>query len=572
MESAPLEAAQAQLRKASSFATRADYTRVSALHSEAAREFATAGASTQDSEAARVLTLLEQHHARLARIVKSQGAVSSSKTLQGSAEATTSAIAATTGGVQQKPPSHYKSLSPRSAKTFQPSAKDPTSSLATNLASARGIPSKSVVGDHTGRPNSKPGRSALDPAPTSAGRGYAAGQPSNEVSRSSQQYGTNSGSTQSSNGDLEADDPSNLSDEPPSVIQDAYARFQSSFGYLFSSLSSPLAFAGLPLNPDATTVTATAGPDPMQTKRKKSSRPAQAVETPSLKSARGGPLDVASLFSPAALKAAQTPDPPAAHLAESFYVIPSDLSGRLVTPLGTSVMLSSATLHSYSTAHLPPAGSTFSPSSVKRPPSRGASTGPMRAGTSSSNKSPEELQLENAALRAQVDHFSSRLQAFQSASQSAGMALHQSLRSLRAPTSPERSSGRPGSSQRPEGKSTIPASGEQGGGRRGEEEAEAEAEELKRLKAELLRLGGDNAKLKRSADRYREKYRAGQKEREREREREKEGGQKEGRRRERESAGTGTGVAAGAGGAGVIVSVGSGGGAAGTAAGGRQTG
>ena len=211
---------------------------------------------------------------------------------------------------------------------------------------------------------------------------------------------------------------------PTTKADESFNRFYTTFESLFTKLSAPLAFAGLPLNPDADNVpspvpaVATA-PFP-QTPDKRPKAKTRATASP----------EYSRLFSPAALRAIRE-EPGNTNLgaAESFYVVP--------TTGGTMPYASILARHGASNVQ-----PTFSRDSTglsedidefvdaretPGPPSPLASRekrGPITA----SGKTLEELELENSGLRSICDELSRRLWQFEMSSQMSQQALHQSIR------------------------------------------------------------------------------------------------------------------------------------------------
>lgn len=262
---------------------------------------------------------------------------------------------------------------------------------------------------------------------------------------------------------------------------EAFNRFYNTFESLFSKLSAPLAFAGLPLNPDADLSAPTAAvggnnPAPRGTQRHRPSR--RATVDP----------EYSTIFSPAALAAVR--EEPGANLggAESFYLVP--------TTGGTMPYASilgrhrdrhhDRTLSRDSTGLSDDLDNFVDARESPGPPSPLLSRKDIsKTGTSSGGKTLEELQLENDSLRGVLDETSRRLWQFEMSAQMGSVAIHQSIKASLNQKS-----------------ANSPAASETGvEGRTAELE-----EELARMKKEVGRLGREKEKLNTVVVRYRERW------------------------------------------------------------------
>jgi hypothetical protein len=274
----------------------------------------------------------------------------------------------------------------------RPPRRDLTSSIASNLATARGKPSSQrralpvtpeVTAQHVG------------------GKIVAQSTPSPSI-------------------------PASLHTKSPGTVRstaasnDTFQTFFNSFESLFSRLSAPLAFAGLPLTNDPSSDPPPPEPE-KQTKRHSRHASTRATADP----------DLSTLFSAPALRAIKE-DAGSAFAHESFYVVPTSGGTRSYAGIvrGPSDLEDGAEgsdgefVDAYETL----AGSQ-SPRSVRgsvlRPGKK--NKGPKEA-RSAGGKTMEELELENTALRQLLDRQSKRLQMWEASAQSQSMALAQSLR------------------------------------------------------------------------------------------------------------------------------------------------
>ncbi|KAG8525732.1 uncharacterized protein KY384_000492 [Bacidia gigantensis] len=232
--------------------------------------------------------------------------------------------------------------------------------------------------------------------------------------------------------------PKGTSKEPEqlpsaSKTEDTFNRFYSTFETIFSKLSAPLAFAGLPLNPESDAVGTLDSISQQSTQSKATStRPkphTRATASP----------EYSRLFSPAALRALREDAGTAGlNTTESFYVVPTT-GGAL--PYASILARQTASRHQKQHSRATTAGGVDadlsdefvdaretpgnSPEiSLKQKRVRGSGTGVKTA----SGKTLEELELENTGLRSICDELSRRLWQFEVSSQMSHGALHQSLR------------------------------------------------------------------------------------------------------------------------------------------------
>ncbi|KAI9771031.1 MAG: hypothetical protein M1835_006476 [Candelina submexicana] len=464
MEAASLTRAHTHARNAVRDFHKSNSVAASEEHELAAGEFSSAAKATEDTEALRILNLLEQHHMKLSQALRSDPAIPGP------------APPAASNSLQQPRPSSPRRQSQPAPSLSSPHRPPPPSSIASDLASARGIPSlsqqrrgvtapTSLSAQHAGgKILSPPARTTkhreerprLD-SPSRRGEARqsspAAGRPSkNTQTKDQKQAKTASGKEQ----------PTPTNDEP-------FQRFYATFEGLLSRLSAPLAFAGLPLRPEEPAAAVS------PTKSEHQQEKATTAETEP---------DVTRLFSKAALRAMRDEHGPGSGGlggAESFYVVPT--TGGTISYAG---ILSRAEQEARLQGLIPDNNEhgedefvdaretpqPISPGLKKRPPK----------GT----KTMEELQLENSALKHLSDTLSRRLQMWEVNAQSSSLALQQSLRTLPTTGSPTPS--------------------EAGGAARADETVRELEEQLRVMRRDMEKMGRENEKLRGVVVRYRERW------------------------------------------------------------------
>ena len=379
--------------------------------------------------------------------------------------------------------------------------RDLGSSITSNLASARGIPSNrqrrgiqppaQVTAQHAeGRVLSPPRR----------------GRPSEQDPRSPMDIRTRptSASRLAAKSDLDALHSTKGTAQTLTQPEDSFSRFYATFEGLLSKLSAPLAFAGLPLAPeDNTTLTP-------NTEKSRHDHRAPLTNEP----------DVTRLFSKAALRAVREEHGPGGAGfggAESFYVVPTTGGtisyAGILNRTGRESRISEGMIDEddeFVDARETPSSQPVSPGLLKK-------RGLYAHGNSKpvNTKTMEELQLENEALRAIADDLSVRLHRFEVNAQNSTMALHMSMRAFHSPTTsavspvmatgPQSSHLHPQTTTKPSTATGAVVSG--GGSASAAEEKLRELEEVLRQKdKEKEKLKKENEKLKGVVERYREKW------------------------------------------------------------------
>lgn len=456
-------------------------------------------------QAFRTLKLLEQHHEKLSQLLKFQTShpvPPKTDIPSGEVEAAppipAQPSAKAQDGIQHRPQSQSHPVTHRPQR-------DTSSSIAGTLASARGIPSNKQR--RSGQPSSPAvaqqnaeGKIVAPPRRSKLAEGssnnHVEGSTSEKPVATTHSPRREEAATQSEK--AVPDD----SKKPP---EDAFNRFYTTFESLFSKLSAPLAFAGLPLNPDADDSTAndlaspTKPPSKLPASKSKQARPSnprRATAEPAY----------SQLFSPAALAAVREEPGNAALGApgESFYVVPTT-GGTM--PYAS--ILARHQQHSSSGGHhharslsrdstglsedidefVDARETPGMESPVMSRTRKGGSGGPNQ-------KSMEELQLENESLRGVLDEMSRRLWQFEMGAQMGSVALHQSIRASlnRGP-----SDGTPAAASKDDGGGAAAAAAAEG-------RLAGVEEEMRRQKKEMERMGRENEKLKGVVGRYRERW------------------------------------------------------------------
>lgn len=354
-------------------------------------------------QALRILGLLEDHHRKLAGLIK--------EAPRKDASAPSAARTASSSTSSPTPPASRRRL--------------PQSSIATNLAEKRGIPSARRTTSGT----------PLNVAGAIVARNEQLSTPVRDLLAQQSRKAELSKSKEATKEKEAAPQPAS----PPA--EDNFRRFYSAFGGVISAISAPLAFTSLPLNPTAPTPV----PEPAQeVKPAKTKSRAQSPEAS--RTVKSSVPDLAALISKPALRALREDGAPPLGPNESFYLVPT--SGGTVTY--ASILRdpnAPAQLHPVNQGSGSLKGSSHeefvdaredvgppSPTAARRPCSRGQSTSGVTAqrtipaGRGAGLKTMEELALENETLKTLVDKQAKRIQMWETNSQNSFNALAQSFR------------------------------------------------------------------------------------------------------------------------------------------------
>ncbi|KAJ2895388.1 hypothetical protein MKZ38_006619 [Zalerion maritima] len=404
-------------------------------HTLAAGEFAIVGGSTSNIEVMRTLKVLEDHHRRLAEIIKAP--TGSPITSSSSSEKTLSSPASSSLGSDPRLPAPADASAQKSHAQPLPSlhpprqivsSRDVSSSIASNLASARGIRTK--YGQVLSPAISK------DQAPGSSSRSKGAGL-SDRNARPSW--------TPPLPANLPSGTYSNTSSGmvlvgmSKSPGQDGYSRFSSAFGTLVNALSGPLSYAGLPLSStEPEPEPPSAAPEPSNPRRKRakqgtatSSAPAEPeLQNIYAKSALGSMSYNGSLAS------------------DSFYVVPtSGLTMSYANILNFAEKEKRRQEASRGFGEMSDIPEDLEEDDFVDAQETQIPLSPAvrrRVGKTQGDKdiynAIEELYTENQNLKEMLDKVTKRLHAFEASAQTSSMRLAESMRLMR-PTSPASSGG-----------------------------------------------------------------------------------------------------------------------------------
>ena len=459
-------------------------------HALAAGEFARAASGTGSAEALRTLRLLEQHHQRLSELLRYPSENPPSTT---SAEPDVQVVAekplSTSAAVAELRASK-SDLGPRSQSPLRnpPSLQHPrrlpprdlSSSIASNLASARGIRANYTRQPLSPSVSTHQAPGSLEALPRRDGKRPKV--PSIPEHAQPSWVPPTQAAPQKVASQIATAKTSAAPEQASTSTEEGFSRFYNTFESILSKLSAPLAFAGLPLISEEGP--APSAPEPTSSKKRYSGS----------KERTGSDPDLTKYISRAALRASAR-DGQSGN--DSFYVVPT--TGHTVS---YAQIMSfdqkerrrmAASIHSenpdvfsepneeedFVDARETPMPT--SPSFTRKGSSRKLS------GRDLENK-VEELDMENKSLKDCIDKLSKRLHAFEMSAQQSSMALQESMRLMR-PMSPAR---------------------EQASDRGGDEALQRRVLELEEHVAlggkEIDRLGKENEKLKTVVARYRERW------------------------------------------------------------------
>ncbi|GES58034.1 subunit 21 of Mediator complex [Aspergillus terreus] len=503
METAPLTLAHSHARNAVLETRKSNPVAASEEHDLAAGEFAAAAQSSSDREALRTLQLLEQHHKQLAQILRFQHEHPHSAPSVGSTDPGTAKALSQPTDTQQQPPK-------LTAHPRLPTRE--SSSIASNLASARGIPAQP--------------RRASPASPTvsaqQAGAKMVDGPTkirTSERLRGTQAHGTKERSSRPSAPRQPWSPPSISPTEitsqeyvpPPveslrprdkqSLTDEGFQKFYSTVEGLISKISAPLAFAGLPLGLDGASQAESNRKSPADTR-------VDRHHATSDRHVSSADPDISKIFSKAALQAIRdSTGGGTGNTAESFYVVPT--TGGTVSYAGILARKDKDarrnSLDVDDDDDFVDARETPASPEVYQSLSRGKGKfgrGSEKLTSLQNPKTMEELQMENQALRHLSDTLSKRLHMWEVNAQSSSMALQQSLKAMHHQNIPS-------PEQHPQSSSAVPSpvSALSAPPVSEHDQRVKELEELiKRSEKELEKVGRENEKLRNVVGRYRERW------------------------------------------------------------------
>ncbi|KAL9617524.1 MAG: hypothetical protein Q9160_007682 [Pyrenula sp. 1 TL-2023] len=470
MEHSSLTLAHNHARNALSETRKSNPVAASEEHDLAATEYAAAIEGISDSEALRTLNLLEQHHKKLGQILKFQHENPSTKSesLEGQAPESTPKVERLPDenpkdeNSSKNTAQEHTHAPPRLAPGSRSATRKVSTSIASNLASARGIPPnqqsrRGATASPTLSVQQADGRFATHGS--SSGRKKTKNGSSRHETTSSSSNAATPLPTLSSKVPepiLKADQTSTHESQSPSNEQ-TFQQFYSAFETVISKISAPLAFASIPLTGSSAKPAAEPKATPSDALKKLKAQP-WTNDNPSSSAsihANAGlddsPVDYSKLISKAAFRAVSEDNPSAfgnGNPAESFYVVPTtggtvSYAGILNLPEKTSFEgssrahtrklsnISEDTIDNFVDAReMPSSSASASPEISKDRQSRKQSKRQDSVTKTVGGKSMEELYLENQTLRNISDNLSKRLHMWEVNAQSSSAALQQSLRSL----------------------------------------------------------------------------------------------------------------------------------------------
>jgi hypothetical protein len=397
----------------------------------AAGEFSNAAKGITSAEALRTLQLLEKHHEKIAELLKYtlEHPVQPDSDFKEAEQKATQVVGSETESKAPKGGQANIAQTKSSSATGHipqqrryPPSRELSSSIASNLASARGIRSK----QHRGQPVAPSVSTDQAPGNLDVRKDGSRSQMQSMLHQKGKPSWVPPASVA---GEPAQAERSTMQETIPSQPEEGVSRFYSTFGSIINRLSAPLAFAGLPLITEES-ITETSTPVEPSPKR---------VGRPNHRQTASPEPEVSKIYSHAALGALSHP------ANDSFYVVPK--TGHTVSYAGIlnfdqkEKRRMAASIHSDAgffdddDDDFVDARETPVPLSpvLQRRIGKGRSEKDFR-------NAIEELQTENENLKSVLDRVSTRLHAFEAQAQNSHMALQESMRLLR-PGSPLSSSG-----------------------------------------------------------------------------------------------------------------------------------
>ncbi|EFQ93451.1 hypothetical protein PTT_09194 [Pyrenophora teres f. teres 0-1] len=397
MESAHLTHAHDHARTAATATLTNSVLTAGQEHDKAARAFHDAAQDTHNTEALRILSLLEDHHRKLAGLIK-EAPRKEKKAADATKQTDSTGVA----------PSKTSSRTSSAASTTLPTSRRrlPQSSIATNLAEKRGIPSAKRTTSGT----------SVSLAGATAGRNEQQSTPVRDL------LAQQSRKNESSNVQ-DAPKPKGAPPQPATPpAEDNFRRFYAAFGGVISAISAPLAFTSLPLNPSTPTPVS----EPKEEKVAKTKSRAQSPEAS--RTVKSSVPDLAALISKPALRALREDGAPPLGPNESFYLVPT--SGGTVT-YASVLNAQNGTPNTQLNPIDEGSGSLRGSSHEEFVDARESVGPPIAAGRGTGHKTMEELALENDTLKSVIDKQAKRIQMWELNSQNSFNALAQSFRGAR---------------------------------------------------------------------------------------------------------------------------------------------
>lgn len=496
MDSAPLIKAHDHAKAASDATQTANSTVAINEHTLAAGEFSNAAKATSSVEALRTLRLLEQHHQKLSELLKfstdhpAKHAITekdAAESAEKDAIQTDNAEARPDAGAGATPKPSAAIPGLMHQRRYPPS-RELSSSIASNLASARGIRASRYSRDQPLAPTFS----------NTQAPGNVDILARKDGSRSKMQNMLDSKTGKPKPSWVP---PTAQSSRPPSIDEAAedeiapvsapadegFSRFYSTFGSIINRLSAPLAFAGLPLISEESASPGTAVPESSSQARNRGKTVQRLSEEP----------DLSKIYSKATLRSMYR-DGHAVN--DSFYVVPT--SGHTVSYANIlnfeqkeKRRAMAASLHSGEAETVDDHEDEDFVDAKESQLSLSPST-KRRVGKSQTERDLlnviEELTTENASLKAMLDKVTKRLHIFEASAQHSRLALADSMR-LAQPGSPLSHSGGAQGQMMDEAL------------RKRNQELE---EDLAKASQQFEMLEKDNKRLRHNLDKYRDKWEA----------------------------------------------------------------
>lgn len=426
MENSPLTLAYDYARAASAATQASDMDLAISQHTLAASEFSKAAKTTISVEAVRTLHLLERYHQRLSQLIRptsESNTINSvdqenqkTVTKQSNNSTAVAGLRSTKSGLAVRSSSPLRTHQAL-RQSHRPPPRDLSSSIASNLATARGIRAnytKQSLSPSTSKSQSSASLDALS---------RRDGRKSSVPTISEYPSSIYSTSTISSR-------KNEVNSETIALVQnqsrdDGFSRFYSTFENIVSKLTAPLAFAGLPLSIDESSLTVDSSNVKLPGTRL-SSKERSATEE----------LDLTKYFSRAALRASTREE---YGVSDSFYVVP--ITGHTVS-YAHILSFDQKEKRRMAVSRIPDNPDVFTDlnddedfvDARETPMPLTASTQRETSKELSSREKDnkiEELTMENASLKTAIDKLSKRLHAFEISAQYNSMALAESMRMMR---------------------------------------------------------------------------------------------------------------------------------------------
>ncbi|KAI0548764.1 hypothetical protein F4679DRAFT_596313 [Xylaria curta] len=434
MESSPLIKAHDHARAASTATHTSDTTVAINEHTRAAGEFASAARETTSVEALRTLKLLEEHHRRLSELLQAPLQPSSSQAAaeSESQEDEKDSASDATSPAKSLNEKHAPSK-PTLLKQPRYPARDLGASIASNLASARGIRSK-----YRSQPLSPSVSNTEVPGNLEGVLKKAAPRSKMQDMLDNSDRTSATSSSDRTIGLVEDESSKGISQTSAVSSDEGFSRFYSAFGSIINKISAPLAFAGLPLISEEQPEEQIPPPPPeMPIQKRIRVRHSTSTSTEP---------DIQKLYSKAALRAVAREGQ---STNDSFYVVPT--SGHTASYASILTFADKEKRRMEASAHttlgnLPEEAEEDDFVDARESQIVHSPALKKKAGKSSTDNTVEELYLENKSLKDMIDILSKRLHAFESMSQNSGMRLAESMRLMR-PGSPLSSITKPGTSE-----------------------------------------------------------------------------------------------------------------------------